>query len=435
MSDTAVTTQAPTNLTNSNSVAPAQTTNEVPINQNPPSSHNPLGPQAPDKSRSVSESIQRAFDRASNPPPKGDKAPQKAAPAAEAKAGHNQPPEKTAPERIDLRKRPTADAPLGAPARTERGQFAPRAQNAAQNATQTNVNGAQNNANAQNALPKAGQKAGWEALPETTPYRQPPVRMSEQAKAEWHAAPESVRGDMHRMQEEFVKAYRVYKNDFDEMSKIRHFHKMAADHGTNLHTALTNYTGMEAKLRSDPIAGLDVIVNNLGLKDPESGNRIGLRDIAYHVLSQSPEQLKQLQMGNQQMAASQQIGSLHQEIQGLKQTLHQMHSQQQFHSTRSAVDNFADSHPRFDELGVQIEQELKLGFDLETAYQRAALLRPATTAAQTRDTPAQTRMPDRSIHGSPDAGSSNGTARRAQVASKTPRDAVANAMKRLHSQV
>jgi hypothetical protein len=434
MSDTTVTQAPPSPAPTNNAPTVNPSVHEVPINQNPPSSHNPLGPQAPDKARSVSDSIQRAFDRASNPPPKGEKPAQKPAPAAEAKAGHNQPPEKTAPERIDLRKRPTADAPLGAPARTERGQFAPRATNEARNVA---TNGEQNVATGQakNALPKAGQKAGWEALPENTPYRQPPVRMSEQAKAEWHAAPESVRGDMHRMQEEFVKAYRVYKNDFDEMSKIRHFHKMAADHGTDLHTALTNYTGMEAKLRADPIAGLDVIVNNLGLKDPESGNRIGLRDIAYHVLSQSPEQLRQLQMGNQQMAASQQIGSLHQEIQGLKQTLHQMHSQQQFHSTRSAVDNFADSHPRFDELGVQIEQELKLGFDLETAYQRAALLRPATTAAQTRDTPAQTRMPDRSIHGSPDAGSSNGTARRAQVASKTPRDAVANAMKRLHSQV
>ena len=57
--------------------------------------------------------IQRAFDRANNPPPKGERAPQKAAPAAEAKSGHNQPPEETKPERIDLRKRPTADAPLG----------------------------------------------------------------------------------------------------------------------------------------------------------------------------------------------------------------------------------------------------------------------------------------------------------------------------------
>ena len=104
------------------------------------------------------------------------------------------------------------------------------------------------------------------------------------------------------------------------MSKIRHFHKMATDHGTDLNTALTNYTGMEQKLRADPVAGLDMIVNNLNLRTPE-GEKIGFRDIAYHVLSQSPDQLRQLQMGNQQHAANQQIGALHSQIQHLQSWL------------------------------------------------------------------------------------------------------------------
>ena len=84
---------------------------------------------------------------------------------------------------------------------------------------------------------------------------------------------------------------------------------MAQEHGTTLQQALDNYVGIEQKLREDPIAGLDVIVNNLGLTDPETKQRIGLRDIAYHVLSQSPEQLKQVQYGNSQQAAKHQIGS------------------------------------------------------------------------------------------------------------------------------
>ena len=235
------------------------------------------------------------------------------------------------------------------------------------------------------------------------------------------------------MQEEFVKAYRVYKNDFDEMSKIRHFHKMAADQGTTLQTALTNYVGMEQKLRADPIAGLDVIVNNLNLRTPD-GEKIGLRDIAYHVLSQSPDQLRQLQMGNQQQAASQQIGALHQQIQSLQQTVQQMHTNQQFVQTRSAIDVFADTHPRFDELGTVIERELKLGFDLETAYRRAELLHPTTRAPQTRNPSAQTREPDRSIHGTSEIGP-NGTSRRPRQASPTPRAAVANAIARLNGSI
>jgi len=401
MSDTAVTTQAPPNTANSNSAAPAQTPNEVPINQNPTSSPNPIGPQTPEKPQDAAEgrraAIQRAFDRANNPPPKGERAPQKAAPAAEAKSGHNQPPEETKPERIDLRKRPTADAPLGVQ-RTERGQFAPRAREGVENKpVSTPVAGQQQ---------QPGQQPGPQVrqLPAHAPYAQPPQRMSEKGKAEWHATPESVRGDVNRMTEEFVKAYRVYKGDFDEMSKIRHFHKMAKDHGTDLHTALTNYVGMEEKLRADPVAGLDVIVNNLNLRTPD-GQKLGLRDIAYHVLSQSPEQLKQLQMGNQQQAAGQQIMALNAKIDHLQQSLQQMHTQTQFNHTRSAIDVFADSHPRFDELGTAIENELKLGFDLEAAYARADRLYPATQAAQTRTTPAQTRPADRSIHGTPEIGS------------------------------
>jgi TolA-binding protein len=178
------------------------------------------------------------------------------------------------------------------------------------------------------------------------------------------------------------------------------------------------------------VGGLDVIVNNLGLKAPD-GSKIGLRDIAYHVLSQSPEQLKQLQIGNAQQAATSQIGALHSEVRGLKEQLQQMHTAQQFTYTRSQVDQFADSHPRFDELGTQIEQELKLGFDLETAYRRAELLAPATQAAQTRGSPtsAQTRPADRSISGSP-----GGSAQAAPRRSEKPvgrREAIENAVKRV----
>ena len=428
MSDQSVTSAPP---------QPAQTSTntpsvgEVPINPNPASSPNPIGSQAPEKPQDAASerkaAIQRAFDRANNPPPKGDRAAQKPAPAAEAKSGHNQPPEATKPERLDLRKRPQADAPVPSAAQPrDRGRFAPREQAGVQNSA---------NRNAQNSADPTKQGVQKSAtavqqLPANAPYAQPPSRMGEHAKAEWHATPESVRGEVGRMQEEFVKAYRVYKNDFDEMSKIRHFHKMASDQGTDLNTALTNYTGMEQKLRADPIAGLDVIVNNLNLRTPD-GEKIGLRDIAYHVLSQSPDQLKQLQMGNQQQAASQQIGALHAEIQGLRQTVQQMHTNQQFVQTLSAIDTFADTHPRFDELGTVIERELKLGFDLETAYRRAELLHPTTRAPQTRTPSAQTREPDRSIHGTSEIGP-NGTSRRPRQPSPTPRAAVANALARLN---
>lgn len=403
---------------------------EVPINQNPTSSPNPIGPQAPQapvgdikgsehRTPSRREALQAAFDRATNPPPKGERPRPKEVRPAEAKAGHNNPPEPT--EKFDLKKRPSGDQPAAAgQGRGEHGHFAPRQQDG--------------HAQARPGAPNAAQpqQQPMRQLPPHAPFAAPPVRMDERARRDWVDTPESVRGNIHRIQGEFAKAYQFYKNDYEAFKPIKHFHKMAQDAGTDLKTALTNFVGIEQKLRKDPIAGLDQIVYNLDLTDPQTGKRIDLRDIAYTVLSQTPEQLKSTQMGNVQAAAQHQIGALHQEVRGLKDTLQQMHTQQQFTYTRSAVDQFAISHPRLDELGDLIEQELKLGFDLNTAYRRAELLRPATHAAQTRTASAQTRPTDRSIHGSPDVAPSNGASRRTQKPSGSPRDALQNAINRVH---
>jgi hypothetical protein len=422
-----------------------QTQTEVPVNPSPPNSPTPVGPQAPQapvgdvegsKHRPLSrrEAIQAAFDRATKQQdaaqararaPKPE--PAKAAPA-DAKPGHNKPPEATEAERpkINLKKRPDdQDAKtLDSPQPRDRGRFAPRertepdATQAAQTAAQTAAEGTQ--------------KPKYAPLHESAPFREPPVRMTDAAKADWAGTPETVRGDIHRVQNEFAKAYQVYKGAHDAFRPVARFHQMAEQHGTTLEQALINYTSMEQKLRADIVGGLDVIVNNLGLKAP-NGAKIGLRDIAYHVLSQSPEALKQVQIGNAQQAATSQIGALHQEVRGLKEQLQQMHSAQQFTYTRSQVDQFADSHPRFDELGTLIEAELKLGFDLETAYRRAELLKPATTAAQTRPTAPQTRAPaDRSISGSPSASGSGPAPRQRSEKPVGRREAIAGAIRRVN---
>jgi hypothetical protein len=415
---------------------PPQT--EVPIDTNQSSSPSPIGsqaPPAPDKpAPSRREAIQAAFDRATRQQDgkEAKAAPKKAEPlkAAEAKKGHNQPPEQVPDEKLDLKKRP-GDQPRG-----DRGQFAPRqAANTANEANDANAADAVNAAKGTDGTHPARQVR---TLPENTPFREPPQRMADHAKAAWADTPEPVRGEIHRMHTEFSNAYNQLRPAAEAFQPIARYHQMAAQHGTTLERALHNYTSMEQKLRADVVGGLDVIVNNLGLTDPQTGQRIGLRDIAYHVLSQSPEQLKQLQMGNQQSAAGQQIGALHQEIAGLKNALHQMHTQQQFAYTRSQVDNFAASHPRFDELGTLIEQELQLGFDLETAYRRAERLQPATQAAQTRETTpsAQTRPPaDKSISGSPGGVAAHLAAAAGRRSSDKPvgrREAIAEAIKRVN---
>jgi hypothetical protein len=408
-----------------------QVQHEVPIDTNQTSSPTPVSNQAPDKPPPTRrEAIQAAFDRANKPREAPKTPPKTEAPkAAEAKTGHNQPPEPTESEGINLKKRPDEQP-------RDRGRFTRRevpsdTERNAPSDTERNAPGADLAKGTNGTQPASSNRT----LPENTPFREPPQRMADHAKAAWADTPEPVRGEIHRMHQEFGNAYNQLKPIADAFQPIARFHQMAAQHGTTLERALTNYTSMEQKLRQDVVGGLDVIVNNLNLKSPD-GQRLGLRDIAYHVLSQSPEALQQTQLGNSQTAAQHQIGALHQEINGLKQALHQMHTQQQFAYTRSQVDHFADSHPRFDELGVLIKNELDLGFDLETAYRRAELLKPATQAAQTRgDTPsAQTRPADRSISGSP-GGVVASQAAAASRRSEKPvgrREAIANAITRVN---
>lgn len=412
----------------------APAANEVAIDQNPTATPQPVGSQAPEKTveprgsehrpESRREAIQRAFAKAreQNPPK-----------AAEAKMGHNQPPEETKREKVvaareklepvDLRKRPT-DQPRdqGRFARAEPDNTEPR--QTRQQAPQQRQQGTQ-------------QQAAH--LPETAPYRNAPQRMTERAKAEWGTTPESVRADVYRMHTEFDGAYKRYKGDHETMKTLRPFERMAKDHGTTLERALTNYTGMEQKLRSDVVGGLDIIVNNLNLRTPD-GERLTLRDVAYHILNQSPEQHKLRQNENAQSAQSQQIGQLHQMVSTLASGIQEMQYERQFANTRTAIDRYAEDpkHPRFDELADLIEQEIKLGFDIDTAYLRADRLRPATArAAQTRTngngngTQAQARPVDRSIHGAPDAGPSNGTSRGKSGKQTGRREAIASAIKRV----
>jgi hypothetical protein len=383
MSDTNIAPAAPPS-------APSAPANEVPINQNPVNAPQPVGDQAPEKPvdgldrghgrpETRRESIRKAFERANTPEKEKTPAPRKAA-KTEAKPSE-------AP--LDLRKPPQER-------HREGGRFAKAP--AADAATQADPAGTQ---------PQQIAKKPVAPLPETAPYREPPGRWNEAGKAEWSAAPESVRGEVYRMAKEFDGAYKTLRGDHDTMNSIRHFHEMATQHGTTLDKALTNYVSMEQKLRTDLVGGLDVIVNNLNLRT-QNGQKISLRDVAYHILNQSPEQHKLTQQQNSQQAAQHQIGALHQEVAGLKSTIDQLHNGLRFNQTRSQVDVFADSHPGFDELGDLIEQELQFGFSLEEAYQRAYRLRPPKThAAQTRNTPAQTRS-DKSIHGAPDSGPSDG---------------------------
>jgi len=392
----------------SNTPAPAPQ-QEVPVNQNPVDVPRPLGDQAPPAAPekppvSRREAIQKALakQRVDSPPQ-----------PREAKKGDNNPPEDTPDEEFSLKKRPS-DQPR------DRGRFAPKS--------------------APNVSPQESADAGRQAAQPGTqaapqPYTPPPgapahhhpiPRMSPRAAALWDKVPDEVRADAHRMYREIDQAFRKYKADYDFANTIRPYIEMARQQGTTIARVLENHDGIEQKLRSDPIGGLEIIVHNLNLQTPD-GQKLTFRDLAWHHLNQTPEQHQLIQQRNSAEAMRLQIEEMRRQQEALANEHRRMQYAQHFSMTRGAVDRYADTHPRFNELGPLIHQEIQLGFDLETAYRRAELLWPAT-AAQTRTgtTAAQTRNPDRSISGAPGGGPLNGAARTGKPTSR--KDAIAHAI-------
>jgi len=369
---------------------------DVPVNETPINSQSPIGDQAPPKPPAVArrEAIEKAFSRAREAQ---DEA--KTTPRERPGMGHNKPPEAMAKDKetpADKAERTSQPSEKQQRYR-EGGKFArdpARPEPPAQ---------AQQPGQQQPAQPQRQVKP----LDEKAPYRAPPPRFSDQAKTEWAAAPESVRGAVYKMAKEFRGAYESYKGDHDVMEELRPYHDLATKQGTSLRKAFDNYYGMEQKLRQDLVGGIDLIVQNLskanGWKSP-NGGPLTVHDFAQHVLSMTPEQHQMSRQQNSQTSAEMRIGQLHQQVEQQNKILSKMVYQQRFAGTRAQVDKFASTHPRFDELGDIIKTELDLGFTLEQAYARADRLRPArsTHAAQTRTTPAQTRKT--SISGAPDGG-------------------------------
>lgn len=412
--------------------APAPAPQQVPVDTSPVHIPSPVGSQTPPSNRplpSVTDSLAKAFERANKPVnaerPKPEQRRQE--PRERPGMGHNNPPEPMQAERrqerrerrqqereqqpqpFDLKKRPSETLQLPQQrARGEHGHFAPR--EAQPPRLQGEPGQSQESGRAPtNVIP----------LPPTARFREPPRGMNQQAQRDWHATPESVRQNVHYLHHLAGQHYRAANADRAEMNSIRHFQQMARQHGTTLAQALTNYTGIEDKLRTDPIGGLDMIVNNLNLRSAD-GQKIGLRDVAWYILNQTPDQHRAIQSQNMQTSMAYQMAALRQQQQMLAQQQADMRYQQEFGKMRYGVDRFAESHPRFDELGDLIQRELGFGFDLPTAYRRAELLRPSPTGAngQANGNPGngrdrasaaaggtrnQNSNSDRSISGAPDS--------------------------------
>lgn len=263
--------------------------------------------------------------------------------------------------------------------------------------------------------------------PRASAHKEPPARFDDAAKAEWEALPENTRGAVHRMQRELESGIEKYKASADEFETVRKYADMARQSGTDLKTALGRYVEMENELRRDPIAGLQAVVANLGLKGP-SGQPATLRDIAAFVLGQKPDQVASRQEAE--------FAALRRENAEMKQTLsgliEHVRAQQADAAERAILgdwDEFRATNPNAGLLEAEIADFLtrypasgnitvreRLADALAWAEARfpdktAAHTRVDDVAAQTRDRPARQFNPAgaKSISGAPSGSQSVNT--------------------------
>lgn len=240
------------------------------------------------------------------------------------------------------------------------------------------------------AQQQGAQPAHAEAKPSA--HAEAPRRFDEGARAQWDKVPESVRGATHRVIRELEQGYEKHKVAAQAFDEIRDFHELARRHGTTVRDALENYVGIERLLQRDPVAGLERIVANLGLKR-EDGSPATLADIAASVPSREEGHegaIRQLRG---------EIERLRAELGGVSQ--HMRDGQQR--AVGNAVTAFAREtdaagrplRPRFDELSADIEfflrsakvaADLPLRERLSQAYQLAERLNPSTSSGQAPST-------------------------------------------------
>jgi hypothetical protein len=214
-----------------------------------------------------------------------------------------------------------------------------------------------------------------------------PKGISAAAQQEWTKVPPTVRSEVQRRFSEMEQGIEQYRQRFEP---LRRFEEMARQGGTTIDAALHHYTGIEAILRQDPLEGLGRICQNLGL-DP--------RSVAAHVLGQQAPEPQQEVMALRHQLSEMQTRLTHYEAEAQRT---QQARQEQAVQT---VSQFAEAHPRFNELAPTIKWLLDTGGagDLEGAYTMAERLNPAPTPAPVADTQAapQQRKAGLSIAGSP----------------------------------
>lgn len=235
-------------------------------------------------------------------------------------------------------------------------------------------------------------------------------------------------GARNRSRRKFTAPFPRWKRGITQYREIveplKPYLQLAQQHGVRVEQAMQNYVNLEQTLLRDPERGLQMVADYAG---------INLREYAAKLLNQSPEEV-QSQQDQTIRELRTELASLKQQLGGVTHTI----QQQTVKQTEQMVVEFAERHPRFDELADDIKFFLESGRtnDLSEAYELAERLNPAPAPKASTPAPeekpaeqpvAHTHKGSKSISGAPSAGSS--------PAKREPSKSIRDALRRAAAQV
>lgn len=212
------------------------------------------------------------------------------------------------------------------------------------------------------------------------------------AKEKWNNTPHAVKRDIENMVRGYQSKVEHLTKATERYENLRQFDELAQSNGWDLTESLTKMHEIENLMQSNPYAGLNAILQEIGPRKND-GSPISFYEVAQFVAQQGPDKWQQMvaqQPQNQQQQEDPRVAQL-------QQQLVQMQVQQ---TAQSVIEPFKAAHPRYEELKGPIAQILKSDM-VPTSLSAPDRLAVAYDMAERLNPPSDVRQP--ATQASPDA--------------------------------
>lgn len=204
--------------------------------------------------------------------------------------------------------------------------------------------------------PAAGRDGDEGRSSEGRKHSEPPARFLPEAREKWQNTPYQVKDEVHRISQEYEREIEESRTIRERYEPIRQYDDIAKSNGRNLGESLQKVVEIEQALARNPIAGLDMILREVGPRKAD-GSPMSIMDVAQFVAQQSPEQMRALMQQQQ----PQQQRQPNPEVAGLRQEIQRMQTQMASSTLMPVVEQFAAKHPDYHSLEPQIAAVLRSG--------------------------------------------------------------------------